>query len=168
MPRAKELVVSQDERVKLEELSRTDSSPRVRDRARMILCVADGMSRSEVARVFRNGRRTVMRKLDRFRVCGAEGLEDRPRCGRLPALTREQAKELCSLACQAPERHGYLTTTWTLALLVGEVEKLWGLKVTDDTIRRELHKGKLSYTSPKLHLHSPDPEYVKKRGAWSA
>ena len=168
MPRAMEVVLSAEERQRLEELSSTAPSPRVRDRARMILCVADGMSRTDVAQVFRNGRVTLYRQLLRFRECGADGLGDRPRCGPPPRLSRAQAKELCSLACQAPERHGYQTSVWTLALLQAEVEKRWGLKVSDETVRRELHKGDMKYICPKLHLHSPDPQYAEKRGAWSA
>jgi hypothetical protein len=85
----------------------------------------------------------------------------RPSPGKAPAFSPSQSQELCSIACQRPTLYGQEAATWSLRMLQNEVERRWQLKVSDETIRQELHRGKVAFKSPKLHLHSPDPQYVK-------
>lgn len=165
---SKKLVLTPEQRQELEAVARESDCSRVRDRARGVLGVADGLTRCAVARLLRVERSCVRRWIEWFLEEGSAGLPDAPRPGKAPALSRTQAQEICVIACQMPTRFGYATNSWSLALLQKEIERRWALKVSDETVRRELHRGNLRFKSPKLHLHSPDPEYARKRGQWSA
>lgn len=165
---SKPLVLTPKQRQELQTFIKATESPRARDRARAVLAVSDGQSRQAIARVFQVSRLSIPRWIDWFLEAGAAGLPDAPRPGKAPALSPARAQELCVIACQRPTLFGHEAAIWTLSMLQKEVEQRWQLKVSDETIRRELHRGKLSFKSPKLHLHSPDPQYVKKRGMWSA
>jgi transposase len=80
---AKVLVVSAGDRIRLESIARSQSLPAalVR-RAQMILCMADGESKSTVARRFRVTRPTVDLWRTRYRERGVSGLHNEPKATR--------------------------------------------------------------------------------------
>ena len=165
---SKPLDLTPEQRRELLSFIKSTESARARDRARAVLGVADGQTRGAVAKIFQVSQPCIRFWIDWFLAEGAAGLPDAPRPGKAPALSPARAQELCAIACQRPTLFGQEAAAWSLSMLQKEVERRWELKVSDETIRRELHRGKVAFKCPKLHLHSPDPQYAKKRGMWSA
>jgi hypothetical protein len=77
-------------------------------------------------------------------------------------------RDLVQLACQDPQAFGVPATRWTCRELAAVGAQRWGVLANEETIREHLHALNLRFTSPKLHLHSPDPAYREKRGRSSA
>ena len=54
---------------------------------------------------------------------------------------------------------------WTLSALAGTVPSLQGM--TDSGVYRALVRLGFRYKRGQPRVHSPDPAYEEKRGAWS-
>jgi transposase len=67
---------------------------------------------------------------------------------------------LCLLE-RAPGEFGYPHGGWTLSLLREQLEQGTGQGVSEDTIRRELHRLGYAWKRPRYALE-PDPEREKK------
>jgi transposase len=53
---------------------------------------------------------------------------------------------------------------WTLQRLADYLAEETGIRVSDETVRRELAKEGIVFSRPQHTINSPDPEYqVKKR-----
>jgi len=99
---AKDLVVSPEDRVQLESISRSQSLPAalVR-RAQMILLMADGETNSAVARRFHVSRPTVTMWRTRYREAGIAGLHNELKPGRPRSTGDEQIAALIHTALKA-------------------------------------------------------------------
>src|SRR5437763_9700681 len=72
-----------EERLSLEVLTRrTTAAAGLVRRARIVLLAADGMALDRIARELGVQRNVVRTWLDRYRLDGLDGLQDRPRSGR--------------------------------------------------------------------------------------
>jgi transposase len=79
------------QREHLQEMMEKDTSARVRKRAHSILLSDDGFTIEEIQTIcFVNDRDTVSGWIDAWEERGIEGLSDRPRSGRPPALNEEE------------------------------------------------------------------------------
>jgi transposase len=74
-------------------LMRAEKDARVRDRLRMIRCLAEGQTVPEVARRLSLDETTVRDWLHRYNAEGPEGLRDRPRPGQPPKLAPELVED---------------------------------------------------------------------------
>jgi hypothetical protein len=80
---ARVVTLSVEERASLEALTRrTTVAVGLVRRARMVLLAADGMRLDQIARAVGADRTIVRTWIDRYRVGGLAGLQDRPRSGR--------------------------------------------------------------------------------------
>src|SRR5215207_10712859 len=77
------LLLSDEDRATLEYWTRCQTIPAGhRERARIVLAVADGAGTSQAARSAGVSRPTVIKWRDRFAALGVAGLDDQPRAGR--------------------------------------------------------------------------------------
>ncbi len=91
----KPIVVSEEDRVKLQEWARRPkTAQRLSMRARIILGCADGMENRQVARQLRITDQTVCKWRERFRSSGLEGLADEPRPGTPRKISDAQVEAL--------------------------------------------------------------------------
>ena len=146
----------------LEMLARRSPVPYVRVKALAVLNVARGRPRQEVAEIVCVHRASVGTWVRRYRAEGAAGFAVAQGRGKPPQVDRE---ELESYLRQSPRLFGLSQTRWTLRALAGTVPSLKGL--TDSGVYRALVRLGLGYKRGQPHLHSPDPQYEEKRGAWS-
>jgi transposase len=139
--------------------------PRVRTRAQMILLSAEqGLKAEEIAAIVRESAVTVLTWLKRYLAEGIEGLQDAPRAGRNTTVTEEFQKCLLENVRRRPRSLGLAFSMWTLQRLADYLAEKTGIRVSDETIRRELAKEDIVFSRPQHTISSPDPEYqIKKR-----
>jgi transposase len=157
--------LNEEERVALEQLYRKTQMPRVRTRAQMILLSAEqGLKAEEISAIVRESAVTVLTWLKRYLAEGIEGLQDAPRAGRSAIVTEEFRKYLLESVRRRPRSLGLAFSMWTLQRLADYLAEKTGIRVSDETIRRELAKENIVFSRPQHTISSPDPEYqVKKR-----
>ena len=131
----------------------------------MILLAAEkGMVAQEIAEIVRDSDQTVRRWLKRYQAEGIEGLKDRPRPGGERATTEAYRRQLLETVRRRPRSLGQPYSLWTLQRLADYMAEQTGLRVSYETVRRELKRGGVVLSRPQHKISSPDPEYeVKKR-----
>lgn len=135
-PRRKPVVLTEDERSKLESWARkATSQQRLALRARIVLQCALGLKNQEVARRLRVCRPTVGKWRERFQRARLEGLTDDPRPGTPRTISDAKVEELVTLTLEQKPKHGTHWSTRTMAKRVGithdSVARIWrafGLK----------------------------------------
>src|SRR5262252_160157 len=116
---AVELAMTSEEIAQLTSVShsRTERASRV-ERARMLLAYRENPSFFAVAHRLGAHHQTVQRCVERALASGPlAALDDRPRPGKEPTITREAKAWLVSLACDKAKDHGYPHELWTTRLL---------------------------------------------------
>lgn len=157
--------LSEEQRVALAQLYRKTQMPRGRTRAQIILLSAEqGLKAEEIAAIVRESAVTVLTWLKRYLAEGIEGLQDAPRAGRSTTVTEEFRKCLLESVRRRPRSLELAFSMWTLQRLADYLAEKTGIRVSDETIRRELAKEDIVFSRPPHTISSPDPEYlVKKR-----
>jgi transposase len=157
--------LTKEQHDKLEELYRKTDKPRYRTRAQMILLSAEkGLKAEAIGEIVRESHITVLRWLKRYMAEGIDGLLDAPRPGRSAQVTDEYRKRLLETVRRRPRSLGLEYSMWTLQRLADYLAEETGIRVSDETVRRELAKEGIVFSRPQHTITSPDPEYqVKKR-----
>jgi transposase len=157
--------LNQDQLSELEELYQKTDKPRYRTRAQMVLLSSEqGLKAEEIAQIVRESDITVLRWLKRYLAEGIEGLQDAPRPGRSTVVTEEYRKRLLEVVRRRPRSLGLEYSMWTLQRLSDYLAEETGVRVSSETVRRELAKENIVFSRPQHTISSPDPEYqVKKR-----
>jgi transposase len=157
--------LSSKQQAELEELYRKTDKPRYRTRAQMILLSAEKRLKAEdIAEIVRASQITVLRWLKRYMAEGIEGLKDEPREGKPAKVTEAYHKQLIEAVRRRPRSLGLPYSMWTLRRLADYMAEETGLRVSYETVRRELRKADIVLSGPQHTISSPDPEYkVKKR-----
>ena len=89
-------------------------------------------------------------------------LEDAEGRGRHRLLDEDQLRLLQSLLAVSPQEFGYPHVSWTLPLLHEALDICTGQRVSDNTLRRALHRLDYVWKRPRYDL-LPDPEQEKKK-----
>ena len=157
--------MTQEQLKELEELYHKTGTPRYRTRAQMVLLSAEnGLKAEEIALIVRESHVTVLRWLKRYIAEGIEGLKDAPRPGRSTTVTEDYHKRLTEAVRRRPRSLGLEYSMWTLRRLADYLAEETGIRVSHETVRRELAKEDIVFSQPQHTISSPDPEYqVKKR-----
>jgi transposase len=137
----------------------------VAERARMILLSARGFSVPEITDIFEVTDETVYKWLGRFEAEGPEGLLDRPRSGRPRGIDDETEKQLQELLEESPSEEGYDFTTWTAPLLKAHLAEHGEVEVSEDSVRRALHRMDFVWRRPRWHIDYEDPAYRQRMEA---
>jgi transposase len=157
--------LNEQQRQELDELYRHSKDPRLRTRAQMVFLSAEQhLKVPEIAPIVRESKETVWRWLKRFMAEGANGLLDAPRSGRPAQITDAYRQQLLETVRRRPRSLDQPYSLWTLQRLVDYMAEQTGLRVSDETVRKLLHRGGIVLSRPQHKITSPDPEYeVKKR-----
>ena len=149
----------------LEELYQKTKIPGYRTRAQMVLLSAEkGLKAEEIAQIVRESYITVLRWLKRYIAEGVAGLSDNPRAGRTSTVTEAYRTRLKEIVRRRPRSLGLEYSMWTLRRLADYLAEETGVRVSHETVRRELAKGEIVFSQPQHTISSPDPDYqVKKR-----
>jgi transposase len=132
-------------------------------RARIILLASEGKSNTEIAKISKCARKTVVKWRNRFIERRLDGLRDLPRAGRPPIFTPKQRTQIIALACKTPDTLGLPITQWSTRLLTEMVIKNRIVPViSPETVRSILSDVELKPHRWHYWLNSPDPDFETK------
>jgi transposase len=158
--------LSDSERLALTTLERQTKQARSNRRIRALLKLDAGDPPELVAEALDVNLVSVYRWAKRYvRNRRAEDLLEGQRSGRPSLLSALDAQRIDQLLADSPERHGYRSTIWTVALLGGHIQRHFGIRVSDETLRRYLHQHDYRWKRPRYVYHTPDPHKGQKKGA---
>jgi transposase len=168
-----ERALTDEERSKLERLTRAQSAPvRLVRRAGIIWLAAQGLSVSAITQQLGISEKMVRQRVRRFEAAGLDGLEDAPRSGRPHTYPPEVTNQVIAKARSLPPKPAAAGSTegetpptchWTLDRLQAELAKD-GVPIKRSQIRRLLRAEHLKWQKPRTWLESDDPEFAAKRG----
>jgi transposase len=121
-----------------------------------------GRSAADIARMLGVTRQSVSNWIEAYtQDPDPASLEDESGRGRHPMLDEEQVHLLEALLAVPPRELGYPHASWTVPLLQEVLETATELRVSEDTLRRVLHRLDYVCKRPRYDL-IPDPEREKK------
>jgi transposase len=145
----------------LRRVIRTDPAPRVRQRAQMVLLLAQGETVPAVARLFRAARHRVRRWRGAWAARGRDGLADAPRTGRPPKLTAGDLVLLADALGRGPQAYGWPVAVWSVGDLQALLQQARGTEVGLPALYRAVRGLGYRYRRPRLDLrHRQDAEAV--------
>ena len=164
--------ISDNERQTLEEGLRSSDAFVLR-RCQILLASDRGERAPRIARALGCNDQTVRNAIRAFNEAGPEEAlskgSSRPRAIHA-AFDAGRAERLRELLHRSPREFGKPTSLWTLAM-AAEVSFEEGItegRVTGETVRVTLARLGVRWLRAKRWINSPDPEYVRKKGAATA
>jgi transposase len=141
---------------------RTAPNARVYRRTLAVLEFSQGRTVEEIARSLAVTRQSVYNWIGRYAAeRDVDALEDRPRSGRPGCCSEELEAVLRYFVEASPQDWGHFHVGWTIPLLQSELFDATGHWLSENTLRRELHRWGYVWKRPRYELE-PDPELEKK------
>ena len=128
----------------LRRLARRERNPRTASRMLAIASALEGMSRAEAARLVGMGRQALRDAVLRYNAEGLDGLRDRPKPGRAPALTEAEGAVLPNTVFRGPDRAQDGGSDWTLPMLCRWIERRFDKRLHPASLSRILRRLDLS------------------------
>ena len=154
------------ERSKLEELFRHPPDGRVHERALAIRLASQGQSPPAVAEVLGRSRTSVWRWVSDFNTRGLAALYMGKSSGAPPKADADVCAAMDEAVTTNPQDLGYPFTRWSAALLAEHIRRTLHVALSEDTVRRVLHRHGYRYGRPKLDLkHKQKPSKVRRAKA---
>jgi len=155
-------------RTALAEIARSGASGREVRRAQALLWLDAGESVQQVAERLQGSRQMLYFVVARYEArCDrsiGERIQDEPHSGR-PATMRQRAMDaLESLLATPPRVYGYRGSLWTTTMLKTQLEKQYGLDVSEDTVQRALHDRAYRFKRPRYVLARRAPFWRQAKG----
>src|SRR5690606_16055793 len=132
-------------------------------RIRALLLLAEGRNVTETARALDTTRQSVYNWIHAYRRNPVpESLADRPRPGRPPRLSAADRVRLRALLEQRPADHGHDAPEWTVRLLLKQIERDLGVRLSGGALRRTLHRMGYRWTGERFAPAAPDARTREK------
>ncbi len=137
-------------------------------RSQILLASARQQPARQIADMLGCCRQTVRNTIRAFNHSGTPVLtkqSNAPKSAR-PILDQDKCEQLQEMLHQSPRTFGKPTSLWTLEL-AAEVSHEQGLTdqlLSDETIRRAIHRLGCGWKRAKHWITSPDPAYARKKG----
>ena len=164
--RIKFRTLTTEERKKLEQLSRSATTPhRLVERAKIVLLAYEGLTVEQIANKLDRSAPTIYFRLNRFNKEGLNGLHDKARRGRTPIYSEKERGQMIALARTHPDKLGLPFGHWTLDRLVVYLHQTEQINVSRAQLGRILQAEGLRWYQEKSYFtERPDPQFVEKRG----
>lgn len=146
-------------RRRIERLSRRTQDKTTFRRCQIVLRMARGESKAQVARALSCDVSTVSRTVAAFRQQGESSVLRKVSPGRPRKLTEEQVKRLDETVEQEPRELGKNHSNWSSKTLIKQLD----LPVHPVTVQRYLKRLGWGWRRPRHRIASPDPRYRVKR-----
>jgi transposase len=158
----------------LEARLKIESNRRLRDRIQALQWVSDGVPVQEVARRIGRCRQSVSSFIHRFNQAGLPGLL---RVGRGPGrrsrLNPRQWDTVVEWIRRGPRDLGYPFSNWDCKRLAICIRRTWKARLSDEQVRRQLHRMGCRLLRPKHELPGKDERDRSKKNepsrfSWAA
>ena len=165
------LVISADEREKLERLRDSRKAPkRETKRAAILLRYAAGEGPTVIQQRLGVSRPTIYKCIDKALAAGGQlGLKDRYHRPKEPVITQEAKAWVLSLACTKPKDHGLAAELWTLSALARHTREHASAqghgslaRAGKATIWRILNAGEIKPQKVQYYLERRDAQFEQK------
>jgi putative transposase len=143
-------------------LYRCHTDHQVRHRAHILLLLADGYAWNTIAAVLFTSTSTIARWQQRFHDGGLRALTGQAPGRPARFLAYWPGVIADWLSQHSPRDFGFLRSRWTCALVVVLLGRWYQLAVSDETVRRWLHRAELVWRRPRPTVHRPDPQRQAK------
>jgi len=162
--------LTDEERTEIERLAHSRTAPaRQVERAQIIWQASQDRAVAPIADHLRLNPQTVRDWLKRFNAEGLSGLDDRPRSGKPPTYTPEQAGEVIAAALSDPQELGQPFASWTLDRLAAYLSEQKSLPIKRSRISELLVAEGLRWRQHEAWFgERVDPDFAQKRGASKA
>ena len=159
--------LTEEERAQLERLASSRTAPARRvERAQIVWQARQGRTTAQIAARLRLNPQTVRDWIRRFNAEGPAGLDDRPRSGKPPTYTPEQAGEVIAAALSDPQELGQPFACWTLDRLAAYLAESRGIAIKRSRVSELLVAEGLRWRQQETWFgEKVDPEFAAKRGA---
>jgi transposase len=145
---------------RLRRLARRERNPRTATRMLAIAGALEGRSRAEAARLAGMERQALRDAVLRFNTEGLEGLRDRPKPGRPPALSEPEQAVLVTTILRGPDLERDGGAEWTLPMLCRWIEGRFGKRLHPASLSRVVRRLDLSRQKTRP-LHPQADERAK-------
>jgi transposase len=146
-------------------LSDRTLSAYVIDRYRIIQAISQGFNPTDISSILGCERQTVYNWLNSYNELGFAEFEKitNPN-GRPPIITSKNLRQLVKIALSRPTDLDLPFTVWSVAKLTSYCKSLDLLPdISNEWVRRLLHRQGLSLQRTKTWKESPDPDFEKKK-----
>ena len=169
--RRSKLVLTDEERAHLNQL-RHSKTAAFRDvqRAQILWHYSSGQTVSQIARLLKVTRKSVLKWIDKGLQMGAKaGLQDTPHKPREAVITDDAKAWVVHLACSKPKELGYAAELWTRSALASHVRRHAAdagfpalARAGKATVQRILDAQALQPHKIKYYLERRDPNFLPK------
>jgi transposase len=150
------------QRRRLRRQLRETSDARIYRRTLAVLDYNRGRSVKDLAASLGVTPRSIYSWLEAYARGGdLNALRDAPRSGRPRVWSPQQERVLLALLQTSPDQLGYFAVNWTVPLLQEQIARETGVCLSEDTLRRLLHRQRYVWKRFRYGL-DPDPETEKK------
>lgn len=158
------IIIASEERKDLIGRMKREGKPSRRLRMHIVLLASEGYSPTEISRTLFCSRTTVYAIVRRFIREGQKAFNDRKRRGPV-SLVNDRAQELIEELTEErlPTERGWLRSRWSCKLLALELFKERSLVVSQETMRRVLHRLGFRWRRPRPVPPPKDPKEKRKR-----
>jgi len=165
------LVLTEDQRAMLKELSRSRTAPaREIERAKVLIGYADGISIAGLQRQTGGSRPMIYKCIDKALAAGVQmGLKDAYHRPHEPEISDEARAWVVGIACTKPKDHGLAAELWTtssLASFVSERAVSAGFPrlahAGKSTVWRILDANEIKPHKIRYYLEKRDPDFDRK------
>lgn len=146
-------------------LSDRTLSAYVIDRYRIIQAISQEFNPTDISRILNCERQTVYNWVNSFNKFGFDEFEKitNPN-GRPPIISSDNLRQLVKIALSRPTDLGLPFTTWSVDKLTSYCKERELLPdISNEWVRRLLHRQGLSLQRTKTWKESPDPDFEKKK-----
>jgi transposase len=165
------LVLTDDQKTMLEELSRSRTAPaREIERAKVLIGYAEGISISGIQRQLGVGRPMIYKCIDKALAAGVQmGLKDTYHRPHEPEISDEARAWVANIACTKPKDHGLASELWTISGLAnfisGRAESAGFPRLSragKSTVWRILDENEIKPHKIRYYLEKRDPDFDRK------
>lgn len=142
----------------LVELYRKERTSKLKERYQALYLLGEGKNCTEVAKVLKRSRRTILNWLHAFNDGGLDGIVPNIPPGRPSRLTDEQKVALRDDVLQHPRELGYEFSNWEGKSVAFHVSKKFDVEMGVRQAQRLLHELGFTLQRPRYHFKKADPK----------
>ncbi len=144
------------------EYYRKEEDLRLKERYQALYLLCEGNNCTEVAKIIKRSRRTVLNLLHAFNKGGLDAIVPILPPGRASRLTKEQKVILRDDVCTHPHELGYEFSNWEAKSVAFHISKKFDVELGARQAHRLLHELGFTLQRPKYRFKKADPKQQVK------